>query len=90
MPTHDQDDLNLQGYQDDLDTTGTDTVTHEMTDEPQDSTGVPNRELKDELDKLAFDEEGQSDGTGGDDERENIEDMDQGDLGNPDQTDAKS
>lgn len=91
MPAKDLDsDLHLQGYQDDLDTSGTDTVTHDMADEPQDSTGVPNKALKDDLDKLAFDEEGQSDGTGGDDERENIEDMDQGDLGNPDQTDAKS
>lgn len=82
--------LHLQGYQDDLDTSGTDTVTHDMTDEPQDSTGVPNKTLKDNLDKLAFDEEGRSDGTGGDDEHENIEDTDQGDLGNPDQTNVKS
>lgn len=87
---HNNDDLHLQGYQDDLDTKGVDEVLHETTDEPMDTTGVPNKALKEELDKLAFDDSGQPDGTGGDDERENLEDLDQGDLGNPDQTDSKS
>lgn len=93
MPTKDLDsDLHLQNYQDDLDTSGTDVILHETTDEPQDTTGVPNKALKPELDKIALDELEHSDpdDPGMDDMRENIEDADQGDLSNPDQTDAKS
>ena len=92
MPTKDLDsDLHLQNYQDDLDTSGTDVILHETTDEPQDTTGVPNKALKPELDKIALDELEYSDGSGAtEDEREMIEDEDQGDLGNPDQTDAVS
>jgi hypothetical protein len=77
---HGTDDLHLQGYQDSLDTKGVDEILHETTDEPMDTTGVPNKALKPELDKLAFDDMGQPDGTGGDDERESLEDMDEGDL----------
>ena len=51
-------DLHLQNYQDDLDTDPqkTDPIIPEQTDEPQDWTGVPNEDLKEDLDRLAFDE----------------------------------
>jgi hypothetical protein len=78
-------DLHLQGYQDDVDAHGADDITHERTDQPSDYTGVANRQLKEELDKLAFDELGRPELTGSDNEREAIEDDNQGDLENPDQ-----
>lgn len=70
-------DLHLQNYQDDLDTdpNKTDPIIPEQTDEPQDWTGVPNKELKEDLDRLAFDETQRGD----DDLREHVEDMDEHD-----------
>lgn len=90
MAHHVDDDLHLQGYQDDLDTHGTDLVTHEETDSPADYTGIANRQLKEELNKLAVDDEGTVSTAVSDDEREMVEDEDQGDLDNPDQTATQS
>ncbi|HSW81255.1 MAG TPA: hypothetical protein VLG40_02560 [Candidatus Saccharimonas sp.] len=74
----------LQNYQDDLDTSGVDIVTHELTDQPSDYTRLPNKALKSELDKLAFTEEEYGGTAEQEDAREDIEDKDQGDLDNPD------
>jgi|GEM_PF-1498704 len=74
----------LQNYQDDLDTHGVDNVTHEMTDEPSDYTRLPNKMLKSELNKLTLDEEEYEGTAEQEDEREDIEDKDQGDADNPD------
>lgn len=68
------DDLTLQGYQDDLDTieSATDPIIHEETDDPTKELGVDPAEFKKELDKYDFDEGGNGD----DDMREAIEDAD--------------
>ncbi len=66
------DDLQLQNYQDDLDTSGTDVITDEETDDPTEELGVDKKEFKKELDKYDFDEAGHGD----DDMREAIEDAD--------------
>ena len=68
------DDLQLQGYQDDLDTGGsiTDPITHELTDDPSEELGVPPKELKKELDHYDF----ENGNNGEDDRREDIESRD--------------
>jgi hypothetical protein len=68
------DDLTLQNYQDDLDTSAsvTDPIMDEETDDPTEELGVDPKEFKDELDKYDFDEAGHGD----DDMREEIEDQD--------------
>lgn len=79
LPDAAQDDLNLQGYQDELDTDESmlDEATLDETDSPsEDLAGVPADELKDEMDGMAFD--GSSD-TADDDTREYIEDLDEND-----------
>jgi len=69
------DDLQLQNYQDDLDTSSavTDPIIDEETDDPTEILGVDRNEFKKELDKYDFDEAGHGD----DDMREEIEDLDQ-------------
>lgn len=69
------DDLTLQGYQDDLDTSAsaTDAIIDEETDDPTKELGVDPKEFKKELDTYAFDEAGHDDD---DDRREAIEDAD--------------
>lgn len=71
-------DLKLHNYQDELDSDEheVDVVTHEETDEPSDWTGVPNSKLKEDLDKMAMNEE---EDNVDDDTREQIEDMDEHD-----------
>lgn len=74
------DDLTLQNYQDDLDTSSAihDPIMNEQNDDPTKILGVNAREFKKELDKYDFD-----DTTNGDDDRrEDIEDrdLDQGDT----------
>lgn len=68
------DDLQLQNYQDDLDTSSSisDPATHAGTDDPTEELGVDPKEFKKELDKYDFDEAGHGD----DDMREEIEDRD--------------
>lgn len=68
------DDLTLQNYQDDLDTSGAiqDPIIDEETDDPTEVLGVNPNEFKKELDKYDFDEVGKGD----DDMREAIEDLD--------------
>jgi len=68
------DDLQLQNYQDDLDTSSTitDPIMDEESDDPTEELGVNPKEFKDELDKYDFDEAGHGD----DDMREAIEDLD--------------
>lgn len=68
------DDLQLQNYQDDLDTDSTihDPIMDEETDDPTEELGVDPAEFKKELDKYDFDEAGH----GEDDMREAIEDAD--------------
>jgi hypothetical protein len=68
------DDLELQNYQDDLDTSSsiTDPIIDEENDDPTKELGVDPKEFKNELDKYDFD-----DTTNGDDDRrEDIEDKD--------------
>lgn len=69
-----KDDYELQGYQDDFDTNEEkyDPATHELTDDPTATLGVPPEEFKDELDGLDTDEDT-------DDMREYVEDRDEGD-----------
>jgi len=69
------DDLQLQNYQDDLDTGSTikDPIMDEESDDPTEELGVDPKEFKNELDKYDFDK----DGHGDDDRREQIEDLDQ-------------
>jgi len=71
------DDLQLQGYQDDLDTSGTitDPITHELTDDPVETFGVPAEELATELNHYDFESRGNSE-DGEDDRREDIESRD--------------
>lgn len=68
------DDLTLQNYQDDLDTSSSihDPIIDEETDDPTEELGVSPKEFKQELDKYDFDEVGHGD----DDMREAIEDAD--------------
>lgn len=68
------DDLTLQNYQDDLDTSADirDPIIDEETDDPTEELGVDPIEFKKELDKYDFDEAGHGD----DDMREEIEDRD--------------
>ena len=68
------DDLTLQNYQDDLDTSSSiaGPVIDEETDDPTEELGVNPEEFKKELDKYDFDEVGKGD----DDMREAIEDLD--------------
>lgn len=69
------DELKLQNYQDDLDTSSRihDRIIDEETDDPTEELGVDKNEFKKELDKYDFDEGGRGD----DDMREEIEDRDQ-------------
>lgn len=69
------DDLILQNYQDDLDTSNsiTDPIMDEESDDPTQELGIPQKEFKKELDKYALDEAGYED----DDRREAIEDADE-------------
>jgi hypothetical protein len=72
------DDIKLHNYQDDLDTDPgavDPLIGDEEPEEPADLFGIPEDEYKDELDKLDID-----DGIDDEDERENIEDVDE-DLG---------
>ena len=76
------DDLQLQNYQDDLDTGSTivDPIMDEESDDPTEELGVDPKEFKNELDKYAFEdglkhEENEEE----DDRREDIEDLDLGD-----------
>lgn len=68
------DDLQLQNYQDDLDTSGriTDPIMDEESDDPTEELGVDPVEFKKELDKYAFDDTLR----GEDDRREDIEGRD--------------
>lgn len=70
------DDLQLQNYQDDLDTSSSihDPIMDEETDDPTKELGVDPEEFKKELDKYVFGENG---GGGNDDRREQLEDLDQ-------------
>ena len=53
------DDIQLQGYQDDVDTSGkTDDVTHSMTDNAAEDYGIPESEMKEELNNRAVEDEG--------------------------------
>lgn len=69
------DDLTLQNYQDDLDTSSHihDPIMDEETDDPTEELGVDKKEFKNELDKYDNDEAGHDD----DDRREFIEDLDE-------------
>lgn len=83
------DDIQLQTYQDDFDTTGKpDDVTPAMTDDPVDELGIPAAELREELSNRTVEDEGNDSGNneerfGDDDAREEIEgrDQDMGDAG---------
>lgn len=68
------DDLQLQNYQDDLDTSSSihDPIMDEESDDPTKELGVNPKEFKRELDKYDFDEAGHGD----DDMREEIESRD--------------
>lgn len=52
------DDIQLQSPQDDVQTSGDDLVTEEMTDRPADDYGIPEKELKEELDNRIINDEG--------------------------------
>jgi len=71
------DDLQLQNYQDDLDTSSSisDPIMDEGSDDPTEILGVNPKEFKNELDKYDFDKANDGD----DDRREQLEDLDQGD-----------
>ena len=82
------DDLKLQNYQDDLDTSSSihDPIIDEETDDPTEELGVDPKEFKKELDKYDFetptgDDDSLYEGTE-DDRREEIEDkdLDEGDA----------
>ncbi len=77
------DDLQLQNYQDDLDTSSSihDPIIDEETDDPTEILGVDPKEFKKELDNYDF---GNGAGNSSDDRREQLEDMDQ-DSDDPDQ-----
>jgi len=74
-PAHIPDeDLQLQGYQDDLDTGSSisDPITHELTDDPTEELGIDPKEFKKELDHYDFENGDESE----DDRREDIESRD--------------
>lgn len=70
------DELQLQNYQDDLDTSSRfhDPLLDEETDDPTELLGVDRKEFKNELDQYAFEESGVEEN---EDRRETIEDLDQ-------------
>lgn len=70
------DDLQLRGYQDDLDTGSSisDAATHDLTDDPTKTLGVNPKEFKKELDRYDF--EKSDDDEDEDDRREDIESRD--------------
>jgi len=74
------DDLQLRGYQDDLDTGGSiaDSVTHDLTDDPTKTLGVSRKEFKKELDRYDFEnsDDDNDDDDEEDDRREDIESRD--------------
>ena len=72
------DDLTLQNYQDDLDTSSKthDPVIDEETDDPTEELGVDPKEFKNELDKYDLGSTTE-DGDTEDDRREQIEDLDE-------------
>ena len=73
------DDLQLRGYQDDLDTGSSisDAATHDLTDDPTEAFGVNPKEFKKELDRYDFDNSGdEEDDYEDDDRREDIESRD--------------
>ena len=83
------DDLTLQSYQDDLDTSSsiTDPVMQELTDDPTEELGVDPKEFKKELDLYAFE-----DGIGGrenEDEDNRREDIESRDM-DPDESDSNN
>lgn len=67
------DDLQLHGYQDDVDARDdqTDPVMNERDDDPVKVFGVPAKEFKNEMDKLDLEQPGTEDA------REEIEDLDE-------------
>ena len=83
------DDVQLQGYQDDFDTSGKpDDVTPAMTDDPVEELGIPAEELRAELNNRSIDEVGLGSDNNEerfsvDDAREDIEsrDADMGESG---------
>ena len=66
-------------YQDDIDTKGTDMVTHEMTDDPVEGFGVPASEFKKELNYLDGKTTDDEDWEDTEDRREQLQDLNQGD-----------
>lgn len=100
MKYNDPDDptlINPREYQDDIDANSNhaDNITHENTDQPSDTLLVPNEALKEGLDAMAIDElthssEHPNKYEDHEDAREDIEDKDQGDLSNPDTSNANS
>lgn len=73
-------DPSLAGYQDDIASgDAEDELQNEQGDSPSDVTMMPERQLREELDKLALDEDRQDDEPTGDDWREHVEDVDEGD-----------
>ena len=74
----DDDDIQLQGYQDDLttDDNATDPIMDEENDDPTEELGIPPEEFKEELDKEDFGDHNES---GDDDRREDFEDREKDD-----------
>lgn len=74
FPDSAEDDLELEGYQDELDTSDeiSDQATEDETDDPTETLQVPADEFKDQMDGLDVDEDS-------DDIREFIEDADEHD-----------
>lgn len=74
-------DPDLQGYQEDIDNGGNnDIIENTAGTSPSDVTTMPHKELKEELDKLAIDEDEATPEDGFDeDRRESIEDLDEAD-----------
>lgn len=78
-PAHIPDDeLQLRGYQDDLDTGSsiTDAAMHDLTDDPTEVLGVDPREFKKELDRYDFENSNDGSTSEDDDRREDIESRD--------------
>ena len=69
------DDITLQGYQDDLDTSGPDPFANSNGDDPAKELGIPSQRLREELNR--YDEETPSDDQEGepDDMREQMESL---------------
>lgn len=84
MTAYGDDDYQPQSYQDDLatDDNSTDPLMEELSEDPADELGVPPEELRAELEKEFDDEDEPFDDNIDihDDERENIEDLDDEDL----------